>query len=123
MSDHAEVPRWPTAWTRAALGTAILAAVEHGPLHGYGIAAALERRGFGRPKGGSLYPLLATLEGDGALEATWEQADSGPGRRTYTLTDAGRRRLAEERHAWVELAAALAQNADENHGEDHDGDA
>jgi PadR family transcriptional regulator PadR len=108
MKDDA--PRWPTPWLRAALGTGILAAVEAGPLHGYGIAAALQQRGLGRPKGGSLYPLLSSLEQDGALEAAWEQGSSGPGRRTYTLTDAGRRRLAAERSDWTALAAALSEH-------------
>jgi PadR family transcriptional regulator PadR len=100
-------PRWPAAWVRAALGTGILVAVEAGPLHGYGIAGALQRRGLGRPKGGSLYPLLAALEKDGSLEATWEQGAGGPGRRTYTLTGAGRRRLVAERQDWAALVAAL----------------
>lgn len=102
-------PRWPAPWVRAALGTAVLATLEDGPLHGYGIAAALQERGFGRPKGGSLYPLLTTLEENGTLSAVWEQGESGPGRRTYHLTEAGRERLASERHDWHRLAGALGQ--------------
>lgn len=117
MTSDAPLPRWPAAWARAALGTAILAAVEPGPLHGYGIAVALERRGFGRPKGGSLYPLLAVLEKDGALVAAWEPAPAGPGRRTYTLTDAGRGRLARERRDWGALTAALRSDAPGPEGE------
>ena len=116
MTSDASHPRWPAAWARAALGTAVLAAVEPGPLHGYGIAGALERRGFGRPKGGSLYPLLAALEEDGALAAAWEPASAGPGRRTYTLTEAGRARLARERQDWSALAAVLRSDANEPEG-------
>lgn len=112
MDDAATTPRFPPAWVRAALGTAVLAAVEHGPLHGYAIAAALERRGLGRPRGGSLYPLLATLEQDGALVAAWEHGATGPGRRTYELTDVGRTRLAREREEWRALTAALGQHDD-----------
>lgn len=104
MSEH---PLWPPAWTRAALGTAVLACLEHEDLHGYGIATRLAARGLGRPKGGSLYPLLSALEQDGALQATWSAGDAGPGRRTYRLTDHGRARLHDERRDWARLTAAL----------------
>lgn len=100
-------PRWPTPWLRAALGTATLAVLSESPLHGYGIAVALQERGLGRPKGGSLYPLLATLEAEGAVTAVWAQGASGPGRKTYALTDTGRERLAAERASWAELVDAL----------------
>jgi PadR family transcriptional regulator PadR len=119
VNDDGSTPRWPTPWVRAALGTAILSAVEREPLHGYGIATALQEAGFGRPKGGSLYPLLAVLEEDGSLSAAWEHGTSGPGRRTYTLTDAGRVRLASERTQWAALVAALS----DDRPEDHDADA
>jgi PadR family transcriptional regulator PadR len=66
-------------------------------LHGYGIAQALGGLGFGVPKGGSLYPALARLEEDGALEAAWVPGPSGPARREYTLTARGLDRLARER--------------------------
>lgn len=90
------------------MSTAILAALEAGPLHGYAIAVSLGERGFGRPRGGSLYPLLSALEESGAVTASWVQGESGPGRRTYALTDEGRARLELERGDWARLAAALA---------------
>lgn len=108
MSEAEEGPRWPAAWLRAALGTAVLTVLDDGPLHGYGIAVALQERGFGRPRGGSLYPLLASLESDGALTANWAQAASGPGRKTYGLTGTGRARLHQERTSWRELADELS---------------
>ncbi len=108
MNDQ-ERARWPAPWVRAVLGTAVLAALEDGPLHGYAIAVVLADRGLGRPKGGSLYPLLATLESEGAVLATWVQGESGPGRRTYALTDTGRARLAGERRQWSALVSALGE--------------
>lgn len=105
--DDASEPRWPAPWVRAALPTAVLAALGDGALHGYAIAQRLAGRGLGRPRGGSLYPLLSTLEADGAVSAAWDQGESGPGRRTYALTAAGAQRLADERRAWVALAGAL----------------
>ncbi len=100
-------PKWPGPWVRALLGTAILAVLEPGPLHGYGIAVALAERGLGRPKGGSLYPLLGALEGDGSVVASWVQGEKGPGRKAYELTDQGHDRLDEERRSWGTLVASL----------------
>jgi len=104
-------------WVRAALGTAVLACLEEEDLHGYAIAEHLEQRGLGRPKGGSLYPLLSSLEAAGSLEASWVQGERGPGRRTYRLTDAGRTRLAEERASWTGLVAALGPAMDSSAAE------
>lgn len=100
-------PRWPALWVRAALRTAILRTLEEGPLHGYGIAQALQRLGFGRPKGGSLYPILEEFLRAGQVEAQWTQGDAGPGRKEYSLTQSGRLRLERERQDWDELTAVL----------------
>lgn len=107
MIDDGGKSRWPAGWTRAALGTAVLASLEHGSLHGYGIAQAVNQRGFGRPKGGSLYPLLTALENDGAVIAHWEQGHNGPGKRNYELTAHGHARLQQERIAWNNLVSSL----------------
>lgn len=107
-SDHPSTePSWPPMWVRALLPTAILASLDGASLHGYAIAQALGARGFGVPRGGSLYPALAKLEEAGAIEATWTPGASGPARRQYTLTAAGRDRLARERAQLTDLAAAL----------------
>ena len=57
---------------------------------------------------GSLYPALYRLEQRGLLRATW--ADSQTGRRTkvYSLTDSGRKQLAEQRQSWERFAGALS---------------
>ncbi|WP_291526992.1 PadR family transcriptional regulator [Bifidobacterium sp. UBA744] len=104
-------PRWPALWVRAALRTAVLQTLEPGPLHGYGIALALSDAGFGRPKGGSLYPILEELVADGCMVASWREGDGGPGRKVYELTEAGTDRLGHEREQWNALAAALNAGA------------
>ena len=98
---------WPAAWARAMLPTAILACLRAEPLHGYAIAQALARRGFGTPRGGSLYPVLARLEEAGAVTARWGEGAGGPGRKTYALTETGRERLAEEIGLLTGLAESL----------------
>jgi PadR family transcriptional regulator PadR len=105
MSDAAT---WPAPWVRAALDLAVLASLTGGRLHGYAIAQSLAVHGFGRLKGGSLYPVLGRLEEAGDVEAAWVEGQGGPGRREYELTNAGRDRLDRELASWQELGATLA---------------
>ena len=49
---------------------------------------------------GMLYPVLHRLERLGHVEARWETAESGRKRKYYSITDAGRAQLAEERRQW-----------------------
>jgi PadR family transcriptional regulator PadR len=91
---------WPAQWLRGVLELAALAVVDRGETYGYRIAADLEEAGFGAVKGGTLYPLLARLEEDGAVSATWRESTSGPGRKWYATTPAGRSRLREQAVHW-----------------------
>jgi PadR family transcriptional regulator PadR len=91
---------WPAQWLRGVLELAVLAVVDRGETYGYRIAADLEDAGFGTVKGGTLYPLLARLEEDGAISGTWRGGASGPGRKWYATTPAGRRRLLDQATHW-----------------------
>lgn len=113
--ESAAGQQWPAAWSRTALPTAILAVLRGGPRHGYTLATELEGRGFGRPRGGSLYPLLGRLEEDGLIASTWEPSQTGPGRRTYRLTAQGTARLDQERAQWAALVTALTQDTSTDH--------
>src|SRR5918995_3271096 len=70
-----------------------------GPLHGYAIAARLEQVSGGalRLNMGTLYPGLMRLEQRGLVRAKWGVTDSSRKARFYTITAAGRRRLATEK--------------------------
>lgn len=98
---------WPLPWIRASLDLAVLGCLLDEPLHGYGIARDLEERGFGRLKGGSLYPALSRLEDAGHVETAWAQAESGPGRKNYAITDTGRDHLADGLTRWQGLTRVL----------------
>src|SRR5437762_625640 len=65
----------------------ILAALKGQPMHGYQVIQELEAQSGGRwrPSAGSVYPTLQQLEDEGLVRS--EEVD---GRRTYSLTDAGR---------------------------------
>lgn len=98
---------FPTAWVRAALDLAILSTLTVEPRHGYAVASRLEEEGMGRLKGGSLYPALARLEEAGWIEASWAPGPSGPGRKEYALTPAGRRHREEEAQRWGAFTGVL----------------
>lgn len=102
-----DAPLWPAPWVRAALDLAILGSLTEGPLHGYALAQTLAERGFGRLKGGSLYPALSRLEEAGLVSTRWVEGENGPGRKDYTLTAEGRGRLDEGIAAWRHLTDTL----------------
>jgi DNA-binding PadR family transcriptional regulator len=92
---------------------AILSALQAGPMHGYQVIQELESRTRGRwrPSAGSVYPTLQLLEDEGLLSSA--EVD---GRRTYSLTDAGR--AAAEEHpisneGWLEADAGGDQSLPE----------
>jgi len=71
------------------------------PLYGYLIAKRLEDSGgvLGG-KQSTLYPVLRNLEAAGLLESRTEPSVSGPPRRYYHITDAGREALADWSATW-----------------------
>ena len=72
------------------------------PLYGYRIVKLIAAGGGeGKViKQGSLYPVLRSLEKAGLLESRVEASVSGPPRRYYWITDAGRATLAEWKGIW-----------------------
>jgi DNA-binding PadR family transcriptional regulator len=81
----------------------VLVLLEEGPRHGYDIIKALEERSHGvySPSPGVVYPTLTFLE-----EAGYTTAASEGNKRIYSITDAGRAHLHENREA---ADAALRQ--------------
>jgi transcriptional regulator len=80
-----------------------------GPLHGYALAARIEQvsKGALRLNMGTLYPALMRLEQRGLIRGAWGVTDSNRKARFYSLTAAGRRRLAAERNEWDRMAAII----------------
>jgi PadR family transcriptional regulator, regulatory protein PadR len=79
-----------------------------GPLHGYGLIKAMEAStGKGQWKEGTVYPLLAAMERDGLVTARWGEPSSGPRRKYYQLTAAGRQALRIAADQWRELRKTM----------------
>ena len=64
------------------------------PLHGYELLERIPELGVeGRVDIGNLYRLLRALEEEGLVRSEWSADLPGPAKRTYELTDDGRRLL------------------------------
>ncbi|HOT15624.1 MAG TPA: PadR family transcriptional regulator [Bacteroidales bacterium] len=56
---------------------------------------------------GTLYPLLARLKNNGALQYRWEESKSGPPRKYYHLTAEGAQYLEMLDNSWQRLQASI----------------
>jgi PadR family transcriptional regulator PadR len=73
----------------------VLRTLIRGPLHGYGIAKAINSDSSEALdiEFGSLYPALKRLELKGWIESEWDQSELNRRAKFYRLTAAGRWRL------------------------------
>ena len=64
------------------------------PMHGYELLERVAQlAGEGRVDVGNLYRLLRALEEEGIVTSEWNAGLPGPAKRTYAITDEGRRLL------------------------------
>jgi DNA-binding PadR family transcriptional regulator len=87
LRDMFEQKVMPPRMARGDVRHAVLTVLADRPMHGYQIISEIEERSGGtwKPSPGSVYPTLQLLADEGLLTAE----ESG-GKKTYSLTDAGR---------------------------------
>jgi PadR family transcriptional regulator PadR len=89
---------------------AVLLLLREGPLHGYELLERLPPLvGEERVDMGNLYRFLRALEDDRIVTSEWRDDLPGPAKRTYRLTDAGRRLLDD----WVAALRGARTRIDE----------
>ncbi|MEO7142791.1 MAG: PadR family transcriptional regulator, partial [Bryobacteraceae bacterium] len=78
-----------------------------GPLHGYGIATAIEDVSAEalRIEEGSLYPALHRMEELGWIAAEWRVSETKRRARFYRVTKAGKKQLKFESERWASFSA------------------
>ncbi len=105
--------RWKM-FERGDLKFVILRLIAEKPMHGYEVMKALEAESCGtyRASPGSVYPTLQMLEDEGYL--TSDQTD---GKRTYRITDEGRRYLEKNRDAVDDVFERVSDFADRFFGD------
>jgi PadR family transcriptional regulator, regulatory protein PadR len=80
-----------------------------GPLHGYGIARRIEQisKDVLQLNQGTLYPALLRMEQEGWIAAKWGASENNRKARYYSITAAGRRRLARETDDWRRMSSTI----------------
>jgi PadR family transcriptional regulator, regulatory protein PadR len=89
----------------------ILKALFTAPLHGWGISKRIRELSYDvlQVNQGSLYPALYRLEDQGLIRSSWGISPEGRRAKFYTLTQAGRKRFAEEKANWRLFTSAVEQ--------------
>lgn len=87
----------------------VLKAVSLGSEHGYGILLRIQRASGDilAIEQGALYPALFRLESQGLVDSEWGVSESNRKAKYYTITRAGRARLAHDVETWRRLSQAM----------------
>jgi transcriptional regulator len=82
-----------------------------GPLHGYGIARRIEQVSGNEVllNQGTIYASLVRLQHRGWITAGWGTSENNRKAKFYSITKAGRKRLAEDMAYWRRLEAVMGR--------------
>jgi PadR family transcriptional regulator, regulatory protein PadR len=82
-----------------------------GPLHGYGVANAIQELSEEalRVEEGSLYPALHRMEELGWISAEWTITENKRRARFYQVTRAGKKQLSTETQRWTDFSLGVAR--------------
>jgi len=107
MAVNSQTP--PLPLLQGTVDLLVLRTLVPGAMHGYGIATAVAERTAGELaiEDAALYQALHRLERQGLIEAEWGESENNRRARFYTLTAAGRKRLAKETAVWKRYSRAV----------------
>ena len=96
---------------RGTLDMLILKTLALEPLHGLGISRRIEQitQGVFQVPAGSLFPALHRLDQEGWIAGAWGESENNRRAKYYRLTQAGCRRLDEERSNWNRITLAVTR--------------
>jgi PadR family transcriptional regulator PadR len=90
---------------KGALELCVLALLSQHDSYAYEIASQLsEAIGMGE---GTIYPLMRRLQSDRLVETYLVESPSGPSRKYYRLTDAGKASFTSQKSAWGSFSGAV----------------
>ena len=92
---------------RGVLEFCVLALLRDGERYSYELVRALGDADGLVTTEGTLYPLLGRLRREGVVDTTWRESPSGPPRRYYRLSPAGRKSLAAFVDEWSRFRASV----------------
>lgn len=90
---------------KGALELCVLALLARGESYAYEIASTLSA-GVGMGEG-TIYPLMRRMQDDGLVDTRLEESSSGPPRKYYRLTAAGRAALTAQKREWRSFSDAV----------------
>src|ERR1700704_5873653 len=85
----------------------VLALLADEERYGFDLVRALAETDGMVTSEGTIYPLLSRLRRDGLVETTWRESTTGPPRRYYRLTKAGRMALDGFMDEWGRFREAV----------------
>src|SRR6476660_1773272 len=85
----------------------VLALLADEERYGFDLVRALAETDGMVTSEGTIYPLLSRLRRDGLVETTWRESTTGPPRRYYRLTKAGRAALDAFIDEWTRFRSAV----------------
>lgn len=96
-----------TQLLRGVLDMCLLALLAQEPAHGYELVRRVETAGFGTVSYGTIYPLLTRMRRLGLVADEHQASPTGPPRKVYALTRAGRVRLDAWQQQWTRFAGTV----------------
>ena len=100
----------PTFLLQGTLDLLILTIIALEPMHGWAIANRIRQKSGEALQVGqsALYPALHKLEHQGWIRAEWKVSENNRRAKYYSLTAAGRTKLASEADQWERLSTAIS---------------
>jgi PadR family transcriptional regulator PadR len=94
-------------WLHGLLELCLLGLLDDQRDYGLGLTNRLSEAGLGFVPGGTIYPALARLEATGLVSSAREPSSSGPPRKYFELTQAGREALEGRRTEWRQFSRSI----------------
>lgn len=92
---------------RGTLEYCVLALLRHGEIYSVEVVQRLGEVDGLTTSEGTIYPMLSRLRREGMVDTTWRESSTGPPRRYYVLSPAGRRALEHFETEWVRYRDAV----------------
>jgi DNA-binding PadR family transcriptional regulator len=89
----------------------ILSLLSKGESYGYALIQEVRELSGDRIEwtDGMVYPVLHRMEREGWIGSRWGEAENGRRRKYYSLKNAGRKALEEQREQWVTVSGVFKQ--------------
>ncbi len=89
--------------------TLVLEFLSKAPMHGYELSSQIKAASGGEIEvtEGTIYPLLHSLEKDGAIVAKWDSSAGKRKRKIYRITAEGRKQVKARKQDWQKFVSVM----------------